>query len=287
MEFFNRFRPPKDENIDQELGITTLNTLIRVGNWSSLSHIDVKYDNLKISAERVLRDLVTDHNFHLKKQYFNQMVRCRFLEVILNYNTLFSTLSVECRNEKFVNLISYVKCVVRLFEVLNDTINMFGYMLTIIEKLRLSSVWSANKTCSSLYTAKKWIQIYVRNLKNDNLIRDTFVNKPDVNIHELADEYLKIFQLSRTSFVKTFFNQKYSKSNHCCIEGFMLYKRDLIYKLLHDARKTNGITSHNTCANNYEFICKLLEQYCTYFIKSDYIDTGFNRVNKDYFWRWV
>ncbi|XP_050546656.1 uncharacterized protein LOC126908534 [Daktulosphaira vitifoliae] len=117
----HKFKPLIDESINQELGIKTLNTLFSEGSWNLFSHIEIKHDNLIINATTVMRDLVTDHNFHLKKFYFTQIVRCRFFEVL--YNKLQTILCRICRIEKKSN--NYVKCVTNLFDTINYTVKCF------------------------------------------------------------------------------------------------------------------------------------------------------------------
>ncbi|XP_050544942.1 uncharacterized protein LOC126907596 [Daktulosphaira vitifoliae] len=280
----HKFKPPKDKTINQELGITILNSLFNEGNWASFSQIDIKFDDLKISAKHVIRDLATDHNFHLKKHYFTQMVRCRFFEVLLNYNTLLSALKQLCITLKNEN--NYVKCVTCLFDAINDTVTMFDFMLTIIEKIKLSSIWQPNKSYSDLQSTHKLIYNYVVELRTKNVLRDKFVNNPEVNIEKLADDYIKNVENTRYKFIKMLNTLKNPKRNRCFLDGLLINKKNVVIKFQENANIINK-RSDETHVTEYELITKYLYNFCKKFVKTDYVDTGFHKIHQNYFWQWI
>ncbi|XP_050546675.1 uncharacterized protein LOC126908545 [Daktulosphaira vitifoliae] len=265
----HKFKPPIDETINQELGIMTLNTLFNEGSWNSFSHMEILYGNLIISATTVIRDLVTNYNFHLKKFYFTQMLRCRFLEVLIIYNTSLTALMRICRNKN--NLNEYVKCVLYLFVAINDTVKMFDFMLTIIEKLRLSNLWLPERLSSNLLAIYKLIYNYVIDLKTNNVVRDMFINKPEVNIEHLSNDYTLSFQKARYKFSNILSKLKKQNKNMCYSNDFMIIKKDLDTKF----------------CNNAIIISKYLYDFYENFVKTDYEDTGFNKIHQNYFWKWV
>ncbi|XP_050546892.1 uncharacterized protein LOC126908661 [Daktulosphaira vitifoliae] len=283
----DKITPPIDQTINQEVGITSLNTLLREGCWSSFKHIEIEYNDLKISAERVFRDPVTDHNFHLKKNYFALMVRCRFLEVLLFYNSTLSVLKEMCEIKKFnLNQISYVNCVTCLFSVINDTVKMFYFMLTILEKLELSAIWPTISSYSNLISTHSLIYKYVIDLKANNVVRDIFVNKSGVLIDTLADDYVKSFQKARHDFRKVLQDFKTPKKNHCYSKGLIATKDYLKDIFRNNSSSVKETLSCDTYVSNYEQVSKYLNYFCDYFIKTDYIDMGFYKIHQNYFWKW-
>ncbi|XP_050529669.1 uncharacterized protein LOC126899138 isoform X3 [Daktulosphaira vitifoliae] len=283
----DKFKPPIDQTINQEVGIMSLNIILSEGSWSSFNHIEIQYDDLKICASRIFRDLVTDHNFHLKKNYFAQMVRCRFYEVLLIYNTSLSALKIMCDNEKFKTIPKhYVNCVTFLFDVINDTVKMFDFMLTILEKMKLSAIWPTTSSYSNLISTHKLIRNYVINLKTLNVVRDMFVNKPGVLIEKIADFYVKSFIKARYEFNNMLCAFKYQIKNHCFSDGLIVTTKDLIIKFKNTASFINETMSNDSRVSDYELISIYLYEFCEQFIKTFCLDTGFHKIHENYIWTW-
>ncbi|XP_050545267.1 uncharacterized protein LOC126907740 [Daktulosphaira vitifoliae] len=281
-----KFKPPIDKSINQKLGIMTLNTLFNEGSWSSFSHIKIQYGDLKISAESVIRDQVTDHNIYLKKHYFTHLVRCRFYEVLLVYNTSLTVLNGWCRRDKKKKK-DYLKCVTCLFDVINGTVKMFDYMMTIIEKIKLSTIWPNEKLFSNLISTHKLIYNYVIDLKANNVIRDYFVNKPKEDTEKIANDYIISFQNVRCHFINGLRNLKRPQMNHCHSEAVMLTKENLEIEFLNYVHTANKAMSNDTRITRYDLILKYLCEFCENFIKTDYENTGFNKIYQNYFWQWA
>ncbi|XP_050526383.1 uncharacterized protein LOC126897050 [Daktulosphaira vitifoliae] len=276
--------PPTDNIINHELGIMALNDLITVGNWDSFNHIEIQCNDLKISAKHVIRDLATDHNLQLKKQYFTQMVRCRFLEVLINYNALLSALKEMCTNEIGSNC--YLKCVTCLFNAINDTVKMFDFMLTIIEKLKLSKIWQHNKSYSDLLSTRDLIYNYVVQLKTNDVVRCTFINNNEVNINTIAADYINIFEFARNHFISMLHIFKHPKNNRCYLKGLKMTRKELIIKFKDYANNLNE-KLNETCVTDYELITRYFYDFYKNFIKTDYEDTGFDKICQNYFWKWT
>ncbi|XP_050545257.1 uncharacterized protein LOC126907736 isoform X3 [Daktulosphaira vitifoliae] len=242
-----KFKPPIDETINQELGIMTLNTLFNEGSWSSFSHIKIQYGDLKISAESVIRDQVTDHNIHLKKYYFTHMMRCRVFEMLFIYNKSLTVLKKICKTAKLqLDLNDYVKCVTCLFDVINGTVKMFDFIMTIIEKIKLSTIWPNESLYSNLITTYNLIYKYVVDLKTNNVIRNYYVNKPEENTDILADDYIIRFQKARYYFCCTLISIKQQDKNRCYSEGLMLTTSDLEMKIQYLELSINRRMSNDT-----------------------------------------
>ncbi|XP_050546647.1 uncharacterized protein LOC126908528 [Daktulosphaira vitifoliae] len=279
----HKFIHPIDETINQELGIKTLNILFREGSWNSFSHIEVPHDNLIINARTVMRDLVTDHNFHLKKFYFTQIVRCRFFEVLIIYNKLLTILCKICRIEKKSN--NYVKCVTYLFDTINYTVNMFYFMLTIMEKLKLSKIWLPERLYSNLLSTHQLIHNYVIDLKTYNVTRNVFINTPEVNIEYLANDYMMSFQKARLQFSNKLRKLKQNQKNNCYSEGLLVTTENLENKVTNIALVVNSSMANDTSVTQYELFSKYLYEFCKNFIKTDYKDTCFYKIHQNYFWK--
>ncbi|XP_050529667.1 uncharacterized protein LOC126899138 isoform X1 [Daktulosphaira vitifoliae] len=283
----DKFKPPIDQTINQEVGIMSLNIILSEGSWSSFNHIEIQYDDLKISAERVFRDPVTDHNFHLKKNYIALMVRCRFLEVLLYYNSTLSALKIMCDNEKFKTIPKhYVDCVTYLFDVINDTVKMFDFMLTILEKMKLSAIWPTTSSYSNLISTHKLIRNYVINLKTRNVVRDMFVNKPGIPIEKIADDYVKCFIYARYDTSNMLRAFKSQIKNRCYSDCLIVTTKDLIIKLKNTASFINETMSNDSRVSDYEFISIYLYEFCEHFIKTFCLDTGFHKIHENFIWTW-
>ncbi|XP_050545255.1 uncharacterized protein LOC126907736 isoform X1 [Daktulosphaira vitifoliae] len=281
-------KPPTDKNINQEIGITALNTLLINGNWSSFSHIEIQQGDSKVSVKLVIRDLATDHNFYVKKTYFTQMIRCRFFEVLLIYNTSLSALKKICKNAKGqLGLNDYMKCATRLFQAINNTVKMFDFMMTIIEKIKLSSIWQHSRSLSDLLSTQKLIYKYVFDLKTSNVVRDCYVKKPEEYTDKLADDYIKNVEYARSSFSKLLLTKQQSNNNGCYFEDITVTKKELEIKFQNIANHINANISHDAHIRVYELISKYLYDYCENFIKTDYENTGFNKIHQNYFWQWA
>ncbi|XP_050546893.1 uncharacterized protein LOC126908662 [Daktulosphaira vitifoliae] len=283
----DKFKPPADEYINQEVEITLLNTLLSESSWSSFNHIEIQYDDFKISASRVFRDPVTDHNFHLKKNYFVQMMRCRFFEVLLIYNSSLSIFKELCENKTLKrNPNYYVKCVTCLFGVINGTLKMFDFMMTILEKMKLSDIWPPYNSYSNVISTRNWIYKYVTDLKMNNVVRDMFVNKPGIPIEKIADDYVKCFIYARydtSNMIRAF---KFQIKNHCYSEGLIMTPNDLKIKFKNTASFINETMSNDSRISEYELISIYLYDLCEHFIRTISVDTGFHKIHQNYFWTW-
>ncbi|XP_050547744.1 uncharacterized protein LOC126909370 [Daktulosphaira vitifoliae] len=283
----DKFKPPADEYINQEVVITFLNILLREGSWSSFNHIEIQYDDLKICASRIFRDPVTDHNFHLKKNYFAQMMRCRFFEVLLIYNSSLSIFKELCENKILKrNLNYYVKCVTSLFGVINDTVKMFDFMLTILEKMKLSAIWPPYNSYSNVISTQDLIYKYVTDLKMNNVVRDMFVNKPGVPIEKIANDYVKCFIYARYDTRNMLRSYKFQIKNHCYSKDLIETTNDLKIKFKNTASFINETMSNDSRVSEYEIISKYLYDLCEHFIRTISVDTGFHKIHQNYFWTW-
>ncbi|XP_050546645.1 uncharacterized protein LOC126908526 [Daktulosphaira vitifoliae] len=280
----HKFKPPIDESINQELGIMTLNTLFSEGNWDSFGQIKILFDNLIVSATSVIRDLVTDHNFHHKKFYFTQMLRCRLIDVLLTYNTSLTALSGMCRSHKDLN--EYVKCTIYLFDTINNTVKMFDYMLTIMEKIKLSTLWLPEKLFPNLHSIFNLIYYYVIELKSNDVIRNMFINKPEVNIKNLASDYMKSFRKARSRFYSIVRSLKIQKKKNCYSEGLLVTKEHLDAKFSNAELIINTTMATDSIVTKYELLSKYLYDFCENYVKTDYVDTGFHKIHQHYFWQW-
>ncbi|XP_050549046.1 uncharacterized protein LOC126910479 [Daktulosphaira vitifoliae] len=105
--------PPQNIGFPQYKIIKNLNILFREGNWNLLNHIRIIIDDELITTNRIIRDTVDDFNFNLKKKYFTQLLRCRYTEVLRNYNTYMSAVIQTCKREKRnANLNNYKDCII-------------------------------------------------------------------------------------------------------------------------------------------------------------------------------
>ncbi|XP_050535519.1 uncharacterized protein LOC126902314 isoform X4 [Daktulosphaira vitifoliae] len=274
-------KPPQHTDFPQESAIQILNTLFREGNWELLNHISIiSYDEI-ITTERIIRDPVDEFNFNLKKKYFTQLIRCRYTEVLKNYNTYISAIIQICRNElNDRNLDGVIDYIIQFFDAVKDSKEMFTYMLLALDKLKATSIWevmyNSHACLSQTYDLLSNLFPKIEQL---NLTQSDFLNLSTDDMILIANNFLFNFQRARKQFDLKFTEGNIHFGQRCLFKEDFLSKNELLkswqdivlfyitYKIT-DSRKVLYEYSLNEFINFYKNA-----------ITSEYSCLGFNKIN--------
>ncbi|XP_050535940.1 uncharacterized protein LOC126902508 isoform X2 [Daktulosphaira vitifoliae] len=223
--------PPQNIEFLQDKAIEVLNTLFREGNWKLLDHISIiNYDDI-ITTNRIIRDPVNNSNFNIKKKYFTHLLRCRYTEVLKNYNTYISAIIQTCRNQINSNNIDGIKdCTIRFIDAVKDSKNMFKYMLSALNKLKAVFIWDSNyKSNSSLITIYDILSKFFHKIENFlNLTPSDFLNVSNDDIKLKANVFFFDFQRERKLFNQMITTGNEYMKQYCSIKGGVIDKNQLL-----------------------------------------------------------
>ncbi|XP_050549008.1 uncharacterized protein LOC126910461 [Daktulosphaira vitifoliae] len=271
--------PPQNYNFIQNKSIKILNTLFHEGKWNLLNYIRIKVDEKTITVNRIVRDTVDNFNFNLKKKYFTQLIRCKYNELLKNYNTYMSAVIRSCRYEN-QNLNGLKDCIIRFLCEVKNSKEMFKYMLLALDKLKSASIWEVTRNS---YACLKQTYDLLRNFFPDiehlSLTSNDFSDLSPAEQKLKANDFLLNFQKARHKFNRVFIEGRFSINEFCLIDGEFLKKNDLLlsWKIMamYDNTK-NNITSP-ICL--YEYALDQFRKFCQDAIKSEYDYLGFNKIS--------
>ncbi|XP_050543337.1 uncharacterized protein LOC126906670 [Daktulosphaira vitifoliae] len=276
--------PPIDNKLHQETGIATLNKLQIEGNWQTLNHIHVLYYDQEVSMDQVLRNRVDNNNFHLKRKYFQLFLRCRFYELLCNYNIYLSVIIQECRKEKshtkfLLNSYKFIECVHLLFLNVKSSQIFLNSMLIAMDKFKKLSVWCESEKKNSLNILFKLIEKFLKNLVEYNLNADAFVDSNDVNLMVKADKYLMDLCTAKRDFTFSINNLKLLQISRCITNENKIIEKNI---LLHSAEYNVSISNETTTSQNniykYHYLCSKLFMLCNNFITIEFNNLGFDKI---------
>ncbi|XP_050521595.1 uncharacterized protein LOC126894550 [Daktulosphaira vitifoliae] len=275
-----RLKPPQNYGFKQNEAIEILNTLFREGDWRLLNHIRIIIGNEIITTNQIIRDNVDDFNFNKKRQYFTQLIKCRYTEVLKNYNTHITAVIQTCRNEKTGgNLKAFVDCTIKFFEIVNDSKDLLKIMLLALNKLEDSNIWEVFYTPYSCLTQTyNILRKFSSEIERLNFRKTDFINLSINELEMKVSKFLFDFQNARINFTRRLMDERNTVHNCCLIEGELLNKNQLI-----DSWKI--IVSLNNNKNTLERPVRLyeyaLERFIAFFnaaITSEYDSLGFNKI---------
>ncbi|XP_050544395.1 uncharacterized protein LOC126907278 [Daktulosphaira vitifoliae] len=276
---------PRLDSISQEKGIENLNILLNEGNWKTMEHLYIKYDNQVLSANRVLRDHANINNFRLKKQYFTLLLKCRFFDILKKFNSYLYQIVEFCKEEKvnikiWKNPKTYIDCVKDLAMVIGGTLNFFSYINTAMEKLKQASIWLVNKKFYCLSPIKDIVNYIINWMDEKNLLRDVFANTENINLKEVADKYFNDVQSVKYSLQVVIKNINQVQIN-CCFyhEKPVFSKKDLLSITQKSGTSLNIDNLTRNPFKNFKEACKALNTLCEDFITTEFRDLGFDRIN--------
>ncbi|XP_050545312.1 uncharacterized protein LOC126907769 [Daktulosphaira vitifoliae] len=268
--------------ISNELGILNMNILLNEGNWMTLKYLYIKHNDQLLSANRVLRDQANSINFHLKKQYFTQLFRCRFYDLLKTFNShLCGTLDL-CKKErtnikKWKNSNRYIECLKHFYMITRSIQNFLKHLKMAMDKLKKANIWHDNGSHYCLSPIKNIVENILYWIQEINLLRYEFSHSESLNLNEIADDYLKRAQYVKISFLEVFHNVARVHKNHC----FYIEKPTHLKNYLLETSNTNVDSTNYSIPTiisntNYQQACVEFDRFCEYFIRVEYNNLGFD-----------
>ncbi|XP_050549007.1 uncharacterized protein LOC126910460 isoform X2 [Daktulosphaira vitifoliae] len=269
--------PPQNSN--QNEAIKALNTLFREGDWKLLNHIKIIIDDEIITTNQITRDTVDDFNFNMKRKYFTQLIRCRYTEILKKYDIYMSAVIQICKYEKSNNLNNFVNCTLQFFEMVNDSKDMFKYMLLALDKLQASYIWEVMyNSYACLTQTYNLLSKFFSEIENLNFRKNDFINLSIDEQERMVTKFLINFQSARKDFTLKIKDGLNSVNECCLIDGEILNKKQLISSWESIVSSTNNNNTLDHPLFLYEYG---LEDFMTFFniaIRSEYNCLGFDNI---------
>ncbi|XP_050549004.1 uncharacterized protein LOC126910458 [Daktulosphaira vitifoliae] len=270
--------PPQNIGFPQYKITKNLNILFHEGNWNLLNHIRIIIDDELITTNRIIRDTVDDFNFNKKRKYFTLLIRCRYTEVLKKYNIYMSAIIQICRNEKTRSNYNFVNCTLQFFEMVNDSKDMFNYMMLALDKLKASYIWEVmynSYTC--LTQTYNLLSNFFSNIENLNFRKNDFINLSLKESETKVNKLLCDFQNARFIFTRKLNDRRNSFSDCCLIDYEILNKSQLINSWVSIVSSANNNT-HDRPLHLYEYGLEHFMKYFNIAIRSEYDYLGFNKI---------
>ncbi|XP_050520669.1 uncharacterized protein LOC126894058 [Daktulosphaira vitifoliae] len=271
------FTPPKDPEIKQDDVIEALNILHLETGWKSMNHINIVYYDKYYNVDFIMKDKINDINFRIKKEHIVQLLRCRYTEILKNYQTLLSTIMYICKSD----LIEYQNnCLIELFKSFNKSKKMLKGLYNSLITLNKSSIWIVNMNShSSLHRILEWVVYSLNLLKKNNFFQIDFVDQNDnKKINEIIQEFRDIFQkyLDNFHYDITCNTAHIDKWCHFTKNNFY-EKNDVINSFIDSA---NTLNSNPTLEIQvYQIACHSFDNFCEYAYNCCYEILGFEKIN--------
>ncbi|XP_050544381.1 uncharacterized protein LOC126907272 isoform X3 [Daktulosphaira vitifoliae] len=268
----------------QEKGIVNLNILLNEGNWNTLSYLYINHNGQDISLSRVLRDQANNNNFHLKKQYITQLLKCRFYDILKNFTTYLSgvlDLSKKQKNnsDKLKDLNCYIECVNNFFLIMKSVQDLLNYLNTAMEKLKQASIWHENGAFYCLSPIKKIIDNILEVMKEKNLLRDDF-SDCILNLEEVANNYIADVHDVKCFIQLEFRHVRGVHESHCFYHEKVLFTKQYVFNISKKKTiSTNIAHSSTNPISNCQQACTELYLFCENFIGNEYKNLGFDKIN--------
>ncbi|XP_050520415.1 uncharacterized protein LOC126893908 [Daktulosphaira vitifoliae] len=274
--FFNpiipKFTPPLDPKINQNDGIKVLNILRQESGWKTMNHIKIIYNGKSFSVDFIMKDEINNINFRVKKEHIIQLLRCRYTEIIKNYDIIVSAILHICQINAHRH---YHNCLVELFDSLNKSKTMFNGLKSAITTLNESSIWSFNvNSQSNLQKIFDWAKDFLNLLNNNEFSKDKNEYN-EIPITENVEKILKNFLIFRDIFYRELRNDTSHMSERCVLENSYLEK----FKLINDFRFSK-ITNQNFVSTKqiYQNGCNFFDSFCKSVYENCYENLGFNSI---------
>ncbi|XP_050526070.1 uncharacterized protein LOC126896920 [Daktulosphaira vitifoliae] len=271
--------PPQKYNLTQKKAIQTLNILFReIRHWKLLNHIKIIIDDEIITTDRIIRDTVDNFNFNKKKKCFTQLIRCRYTEVLKNYNTYMSAIIKICRIEKSqYNLDCYVDCIINFLDAVKNSKEMFKNMLLALDILKAETIWNMtiNKYSSLSYTYNLLNNFFPK-IEQLTLTKNDFLNLSVNEVILKARTFLLDFSTARNLFSQGISDLSYFINVQCFFD--IVEKNQLI-----ESWETEVLSLNNNITGSpillYEYALGQFRIFYGVAITSEYNCLGFNKID--------
>ncbi|XP_050546987.1 uncharacterized protein LOC126908718 [Daktulosphaira vitifoliae] len=268
--------------VPHEKGIVNMNIMIKEGNWKTLKHLYIEHNNKVLSVNRVLRDQANNINFHLKRQHFTLLLRCRFYNILQNFYSHLSKIFNICNLEKSNILIRYspnryIKCVSSFFMSIKNIEVFLNYLNTAMNKLKQALIWYENGAFYCISPIRNIVNNVLHWMTLKNLSRTEFCNSNNLKI--VADNYMDDAKYMISSLQLVMKNGSLVYKKHCFYhENPFLSKKEILEMKKKNEKCINIVTLPNIYIN-YQEACDELDKLCKDFVNIEYENLGFDKIN--------
>ncbi|XP_050531352.1 uncharacterized protein LOC126900031 isoform X2 [Daktulosphaira vitifoliae] len=259
---------------DTEHRIASLNKLFSKRYLEPFTNIKIVLENsTKLDASTLFQTKLNYRNLGQNEKYFEQLLRCRYAEILIKYERLLAYIINLCKNEVLKSIINicnkqYVECIHQLRNSVSLSVNMLKSLLSALAILKKSSIWEYSKNVHNclhipatiitelFYDLKALNMGPYENTKTMNEIQAKAYLNQLCNTHEklkngLRSEMGGLFKC-RCEFLEKYGNAKTLR---------------VYFNNLKESTKYDGPV--------YELICSHINIYCNQIIDTDYENLGF------------
>ncbi|XP_050522545.1 uncharacterized protein LOC126895096 isoform X2 [Daktulosphaira vitifoliae] len=125
-----KFRTP-DEDI-----VIFLSSIIKKNGWNNLNHITIKEKDNCIKISDIV-SYVSLNNYIIIRKYLSKLMRCRYTEILHNFDDMLNSLIFICKVEQNNNnTISFIHCVIQIYDIINRSTIMFDRLSFALSTIR-------------------------------------------------------------------------------------------------------------------------------------------------------
>ncbi|XP_050531370.1 uncharacterized protein LOC126900036 [Daktulosphaira vitifoliae] len=260
--------PPSDV-ISTEQKIAALNKIFEKQNFEPFQNIKIFVkDRTKVDAYELFRTKVNSSNLSQIEKYFEQLLRCRYSEIIKNYEAILLTLISSCRNEESKGTIKkHVESINKMRDSISLSINMLKSLLSAMATLKKLCIWEYSKRSHNRLTKlASIITRFVYDIKALNNGSYEFTK----NMNEIeAKTYL--YQLEESyKELQIDINKEMSKrlKDRC----------EFSENIMNMNKLKNYFYKNKYDGTIIDRICKYMNTFCTKIIEIDYKNLGFEEL---------
>ncbi|XP_050529775.1 uncharacterized protein LOC126899214 isoform X2 [Daktulosphaira vitifoliae] len=258
--------------VSEEYCISKLNQLFTNFNFEQYDNINLILENgTKKNARILFQDKVNTSNLKQKKKYLEQLLRCRYVEILKNYYVILSMINDSCKSVRFRSLINqFVECVNELRNSIYLSLNMVQSLLFVLAKLKKISICEISKDLNSLIRVDRILTKYLYDIKVYNY--NECDNKSKLNEEEAISVFERIKESQLIIKKRLEFEYRYCTTNICEFISKLPTKQSLkssIYEKRNSFNKELPI---------FHFICEYMNTFCKNIIKTDYENTNYKNL---------
>lgn len=202
------------------------------------------------------------------------LLRCRYTEILKNFDTVLSTMLLKCNDIKSqMGSRLYYKCVADFSNIINLSQPMLENLSDAtakLHKLTFQKKGTPSNVCLS--TIMEIIQEFLNLLRNS--VPLDVQSKEDIDTKIiLANKYLEMYQQKRKTLNKKVYSEFHSKKKRCVFKNAFLTNYT-VESFFRNNLQIYNVTNSNNLLNYKEFFTKF-EIFCENLNESDYLALGF------------
>ncbi|XP_050531340.1 uncharacterized protein LOC126900025 isoform X2 [Daktulosphaira vitifoliae] len=240
--------------------IATLNKLFAKKYFKPFQNIMIFEENHKrIDAHELFQTKVNSTNLSKIEKYFNQLLRCRYTEILKNYEVILLSLISSCRNEASKGTINKPEeCINKMRDSVSLSIDMLKSLLSAMATLKKLSIWKYPKQGNNhLAKLASIITRFVYDIKALN--NGSYKYTKTMNEVE-AKAYLDQIYMSRCDLYNGLRNELFHNTKKHCI---------FLKNIRHASKLKSFFYKKKHDGPVYEIICKYMKSFCDKIIKID------------------